>query len=278
MAGRPLAPSDRASAMRLPLVDAGRDLARRPVVRLIVRVGSLGIVAATVALLLIGWLANSSEVPIGLDLIGYRRGFERFVATGSPYEAFQLAASFTPEHLDFIHPPSFLPLIAPFAILPTPFDWVAWVLVPIVAILLLLRRLPWWSWPIAAFLAVHDSTVITVLNGNSSLYFSAAFGWSFFVGWPAGLLAIKPSLALLGVPGFVKAPRRFILLAFVPLALTAPFVPAWLDFVTVIRNAEGLGPLYSLVQWPVFLLVALPWLTTRGVARLRVSSMPASHR
>lgn len=235
----------------------------------IVVAGSLAVVAASAGLLLLGWLANQAAVPIGLDLIGYRRGFERFLATGSPYEPFQLAGPFTPEHLDFIHPPSFLPLIGPFTLLPTPVDWLAWIGLPLALWAALLWRIPWWAAPVAALLLVHDSTVITVLNGNSSLYFAAAFGWSLFVGWPAGLIAIKPSLAPLAIAGFLKAPRGLVALAVLPIVLTLPFVQAWTDFVTVLRNSQGLGPLYSLVQWPVFLLLALPWLTTRGIERLR---------
>ncbi len=244
-------------------------LLRSRLLRVVVVVASVTVVAASVGLLVLGWIADRDAVPIGLDLIGYRRGFERFLATGSPYEPFQLAGPFIPKHLDFIHPPSFLPLVGPFTLVPTPFDWIAWVAAPLALWLALLRRMAWWAYPVAAVLAVHDSTVITVLNGNSSLWFSAAFGWSLFLGWPAGLIAIKPSLAPLAIPGLVKAPRRFIALAVLPVVVTLPFVGAWTDFVTVLRNSQGLGPLYSLVQWPVFLLLALPWLTTRGVDLVR---------
>ena len=57
-------------------------------------------------------------IPLGLDWLGYRAGFFRFLSTGTPYAPFELAGPFHPEHLDFIHPPNVLPLIAPFAVLP----------------------------------------------------------------------------------------------------------------------------------------------------------------
>ncbi|HLA16283.1 MAG TPA: glycosyltransferase family 87 protein [Candidatus Limnocylindrales bacterium] len=237
--------------------------------RLIVVAGSITIIVVAVAMFVGGWLLRQDEVPIGLDWIGYRRGWERLVTTGTPYQAFQLAGPYTPEHLDFIHPPSFLPLVAPFTILPSPFDYIAWMAVPTALTILLLRRLAWWAWPVVAILAITPNTLITYINGNSSMWFAAAFGWSLYIGWSAGLIAMKPSLAILGLPGFVRDPRGTAILVAIPLMATLPFLATWADWVTILTNAEGLGPFYSLVQWTVFTIVALPWITTRGVDRYR---------
>lgn len=242
----------------VPGTGAG-SLARRVVVG-----GSVAVVVVAVVLFVAGYVARPGDIPIGLDWIGYRQGWERLLATGTPYAPFELAGPFAPEHLDFIHPPSFLPFVAPFTTLPTPFDYVAWTGVALVLTSALLRRLAWWAWPVVAVLAVTPNTLITYINGNSSMYLAAAFGWSLYLGWPAGLLAMKPSLVPLAIPGFLHAPRRSLLLAVVPLALTVPFLAAWGDFVTVLRNAEGLSPTYSFVQWTVFVIVAMPWLGERA--------------
>jgi hypothetical protein len=233
-------------------------------VRLVVVGGSVAVVAVAVVLFAAGYLAQPDEIPIGLDWIGYRQGWERLLATGTPYAPFELAGPFTPEHLDFIHPPSLLPFVAPFTALPTPFDYLAWLGFALALTFALLRRLAWWAYPIVAVLAITPNTLITYINGNSSMYLAAAFGWSLYVGWPAGLLALKPSLGPLAIPGFLRAPRRSLLLAVVPLGLTLPFLGAWGDFLTVLRNAQGLSPTYSLVQWTVFLIVAMPWLGERA--------------
>jgi hypothetical protein len=238
-------------------------------VRLLVVGASIAIIVVFVAGFAFGTLRTDSNIPIGLDWIGYRRGWERLLSTGTPYQAFQLAGPYTPRHLDFIHPPNFLPLVAPFTVLPTPFDYLAWLAVPTVLTILLLRRLAWWAWPLVAILACTPNTIITYINGNSSMWFAAAFGWSLYIGWSAGLIAMKPSLAPLAVPGFLRDPRRTLVLVAIPLLLTIPFLSTWSDWVTILRNAQGLGPFYSLVQWTVFVIAALPWLTTRGLVRLR---------
>jgi hypothetical protein len=243
-------------------------MARDRRVHLLVVGASIAIIAVVAAGFAIGTIRSDTNIPIGLDWIGYRRGWERLVETGTPYQPFQLEGTYTPRNLDFIHPPSFLPLVAPFTILPSPLDYLAWMLVPTALTLWLLRRMAWWAWPLVALLAITPNTLITYINGNSSMWFAAAFGWSLYIGWSAGLIAMKASLAPLAVPGFLRDPRRTLVLVAVPIALTIPFLSTWLDWVTILRNAQGIGLSYSLVQWTVFTIVALPWLTTRGLDRL----------
>lgn len=237
--------------------------------RLVVVGASIAIIVVFSLAFVVGTLRSDTNIPIGLDWIGYRNGWERLVATGTPYEPFQLTGRYTPEHLDFIHPPSFLPLVAPFTVLPTPFDYLAWLVVPLALTILLLRRMAWWAWPLVAVLAVTPNTIITYINGNSSTWFAMAFGWSLYVGWSAGLIAMKASIGFLALPGFVKDPRGTLALVAIPLLLTIPFLDTWLDWITILQNAQGIGVFYSLVQWTVFTIVALPWLTTRGLGWLR---------
>jgi hypothetical protein len=212
------------------------------------------------------WWLTRQAIPLGLDWAGYRAGFYRFLATGMPYEPFQVNGTFTAVHLDFIHPPSFLTLVAPFALLPWPLDYLLWIGTPIVLLLVLLRRMPWWAWPIAALLASTDSVYYPIINGNSSLWMVAAFAWGLFIGWPAGLIAMKPSLLPLAVGG-VHRPRPALVLAIVPILVT---LPLWPTYITVLRNAHL--PLdYSITQWALIWLAALPWITTAAPGDLRRS-------
>ncbi|HYC06831.1 MAG TPA: hypothetical protein VEG29_02810, partial [Candidatus Binatia bacterium] len=87
---------------------AGRGFDRVRFVRRLAVAGSLAVIGVQVVLFAVGWIADASRIPLGLDWLGYRAGFERFLATGSPYAAFELNGAFTPQHLDFIHPPNFL--------------------------------------------------------------------------------------------------------------------------------------------------------------------------
>jgi hypothetical protein len=236
-------------------------------VRRVVVAGSLTIVLAQAAMFAIGWIVWRDWIPLGLDWLGYRGGFDRLLATGTPYAAFELAGPFHPEHLDFIHPPNFLPLVAPFAILPQPLDYIAWVVIPVAIYVWLLRRLSWWAWPIVAFLSTTNSLQYPILNGNSSLWFCAAFGLGLRWGWPVGLIAMKPSLAPLAIVG-LRRPIPTFFLAVIPLVLTIPLFPPYL---IVLRNMD-VPWWYSWGNYSLIALAALPWLTERlphWLARIR---------
>ncbi len=236
-----------------------RDLRRsRPVppLYLVVPLASTAVVLAVWAAIAIDWLG--ARPPIGHDWEGYRQGFFRWLETGTPYARFELVGAFHAQYGDFIHPPSFLPLVAPFALLPFPLDGILWVGVPLVLLALLLRRSPWWAYPFAAGLLVHSEMEYTVLNGNSTLWMAAFLGWGLRLDWPAGLIALKPSLGPLVLVGW-RQPRRTLAVAAIPVLLT---LPLWPDYVIVVANAH-LPLSYSLGQWPVLALGALPWLCDR---------------
>ena len=247
-----------------PRFDRGR-FARRLVVG-----GSLAVILVQVVLFAVGWIANHDAIPLGLDWLGYRAGFERFLATGTPYAPFELVGPFTPMHLDFIHPPNFLVLVAPFVVLPHPLDFIAWDAVPIAIFCFLLRGLPWWAWPAVAILSTTNSLQYPILNGNSSLFLVAVFGLGLRLGWPMGLLAMKPTLAPLALLGLVgRRPFRLVgpavaigaALAIVPLMLTLPLFPTYL---TVLRNMQGIPLTYSIGNYSLIALVLLPWIIERG--------------
>jgi hypothetical protein len=227
---------------------------RRRLFRRAVVIGSLTLVAAQVVMYVVGWLTQRDSIPLGLDWLGYRAGFERWLATGSPYAPFELAGPFTPEHLDFIHPPNFLLLAGPFSLLPHPLDYILWVGIPIAIFVWLLHRIPWWAYPVVAFLSMTNSLQYPILNGNSSLWMTAVFSLSLRYGWPAGLLAMKPSLLPLAFAG-LRRPVPTFLLAAVPVALTLPLFPA---YVTVLHNAN-LPLTYSVSNYSLIALALVPW-------------------
>jgi hypothetical protein len=251
---------------------AAPDFDRQRFLRRVVIAGSLAVVGIQVALYVVGWLANHNAIPLGLDWLGYRAGFDRLLATGTPYAPFELAGPFTPEHLDFIHPPNALVLIAPFAILPQPLDYLAWIAIPIAIFCYLLRGLPWWAWPAVALLSTTNSLQYPILNGNSSLFMTAIFGLGIRYGWVVGLLAMKPTLAPLAIVGFRRSPRTLLVagtLAIVPILVTLPWLA---DYVTVARNMQGIPLTYSVSNYSLIALAALPWVAGKlpgWVARLR---------
>ncbi len=251
-------------------------LDRAALVRRLVVVASLTVIGVEILAFAIGWIAWRDRIPLGLDWLGYRAGVERLVATGSPYAPFELAGPFVPEHLDFIHPPNALLLFAPFVVLPQPLDFIAWDAIPLAVLAYSLRRLAWWAWPFVALLGATDSLQYPILNGNSSLWMCGAFSLGLRFGWPAGLIAMKPSLAPLAVVG-LRRPLPAIVLAAVPIVLTLPLLPAYL---VVLRNAN-LGPSYSITQYSLVALAAWPWLAERlpgWLQRVRAARPRASQR
>jgi hypothetical protein len=235
------------------------DFDRSRVIRRIVVGGSLAVVLVQVVLFTVGWIANHDQIPLGLDWLGYRAGFERLLASGTPYAPFELAGPFTPEHLDFIHPPNFLVLVAPFAVLPQPLDYLLWDGIPIGVFVYVLRNLPWWAWPAVAVLSMTNSLQYPILNGNSSLWMCAAFGLGFRLGWPAGLIAMKPTLIPLAIVG-LRRPTWTAGLALVPIAATLPLFP---DYLVALRNMQGIPLAYSLSNYSLIMLAALPWVAER---------------
>jgi hypothetical protein len=246
------------SAAGAPPTRHGSALDRAAILRRLVVVASLTVIGVEVLAFAVGWIAWHDRIPLGLDWLGYRAGVERLVATGSPYAPFELAGPFVPEHLDFIHPPNALLLFAPFAVLPHPLDFIAWDAIPLAVLAYPLRRLAWWAWPVVAVLAATDSLQYPILNGNSSLWMCAAFSLGLRFGWPAGLIAMKPSLVPLAVVG-LRRPGPAIALAVVPILVTLPLLPAYL---VVLQNAN-LGLSYSITQYSLVALAAWPWLAGR---------------
>ena len=146
----------------------------------------------------------------------------------------------------------------------TALDFIAWDAIPIAVLAYPLRRLAWWAWPLVAALGATDSLQYPILNGNSSLWMVAAFSLGLRFGWPAGLIAMKPSLAPLAIVG-LRRPVPAILLAVIPIVVTLPLMPSYL---VVLRNAN-LGLSYSITQYSLVALAALPWVAERLPAWLQ---------
>ena len=54
---------------------AGRGFDRARFVRRLAVAGSLAVIGVQVVLFAVGWLADASRIPLGLDWLGYRAGF-----------------------------------------------------------------------------------------------------------------------------------------------------------------------------------------------------------
>jgi hypothetical protein len=158
----------------------------------------------------------------------------RLALTGHVGAAYTLPALAALEHataimdprtlLAFFYPPTFLLLCLPFAALPYPAAFVAFVCVPLVSLAVGLRRilpadfLPrgagslWGYLPVAAF----PGLLMNAATGQNGFWSAACFAWALLwletrpalAGACLGMLVVKPHLALV-VPVALLAARRW---------------------------------------------------------------------
>lgn len=165
---------------------------------------------------------------------------------------------------DNIYPPNALLLFVPFTIAPA-FLW--WLIPTLILGYALLRWRPnAWGWAGIALVVLWPRKLGAVLFGNTDMWMAAFIAAGLLWGWPAVLLIIKPTLAPLALVGVRHHSWWFAAgLALVLLVLT---LPLWLDYITALRNARGLGWDYSLGSLPLVLAPLIAWLA-RGRLEVR---------
>jgi hypothetical protein len=201
-----------------------------------VAVGAVFILSAVALFVFAGVLLGAAaRGEIGYDADFYVEAARRWLTTGEFYYPRQFNGRYSAEGLVMLYPPVALYLFVPFTVLPR-FLWWA---VPLGVIVwhLWTARPAWWSWPVmAGLLALLPASVILVY-GNSDLWASAVIVLACRYGWPAVLLALKPSLVPLSV---LWAPRREWWLALaVLLVLALPFGSLWLEWITAMANVDS---------------------------------------
>lgn len=220
------------------------------------------IVAVSFALFLaqLAWFAADGIAIImpDWDRGHYMDAARRFLETGTPYLANEVAGPFDYVPLTFLHPPLALWLMTPFAFLPD----ALWYIVPIaiVAACLIAWRPSPLAWAVVALCLLWPRTPAMIVTGNTDMWATAAVALGLRFGWPGPLLMIKPSLAPLALAG---AKRRAWWLGWVLVfALSVPFGALWYDWIQVLLHAPG-GLLYSALAVPGVAMPIAAWLGRR---------------
>lgn len=236
------------TAISAPLVLDRRPVRLAAFALAVVLLGYAGLVLYATATTTFAGLA-------GLDLDAYLAATRRWLASGTPYLANEVAGPFAYAPLTFLHPPLALLLFVPFLVLPAVLWWAIPVALTVVAIGSL-RPAPW-TWPLmAAGLCVPSFSAAFVV-GNTDLWVCAFLAAGLRWGWPAVLIVAKPSLIPLAFVGAVD--RAWWISAAVLGAVALAFGSLWLDWLHVVLNSPG-SILYS--------LGAVPWLLFPVIARL----------
>ncbi len=217
-----------------------------------------GLVVVAIVNLVQGGLSEWGREFALRDLDGYLDGARRFLATGSPYDPLAVAGAWQLGPHSFIHPPTALPLFLPFLVLPAFLWWV----IPIGVTVYAVRRLspaPW-SWPIMALGLVWIRSTGSLLAGNTDMWAMAFVAAAAVWGWPAALLAVKPTFAPFAV--LATGRRSFWLAAVAIAAVSLAMAGLWFEYAAVIRNS-GLSAAYSLLNLPLVAIPAVAWLGRR---------------
>ncbi len=226
---------------------------------------TVGFLAVAVVLLFDYAGTPAGQRLLAADVVkGYLPGAQRFLDTGSPYLAEQVAGPWTLDYHSFIHPPVALFLFTPFLVLPLALWWILPIGLTLAAIVRL--RPSAWAWPLMAACLLWPRSTGSLLAGNTDIWAMTAVATGAAWGWPVVLLAIKPTFAPLGLVA-IRARSTWIAAA-VLAVISLPMIPLWLDWLAVITNAH-LSWTYSLLNLPLVCIGAIAYLGRRRHATPR---------
>jgi hypothetical protein len=224
----------------------------------ILRIAAIG---ATVVILGVGLAlfqrsaSGGLSAFVGTDINQYLRATQRWIETGTPYLASDVAGPVIHGSATFLHPPVSLYLFAPFLVLPL----ILWWAIPIGVVFWSVWswRPAWWSWPFLALALAWPRFHGALLVGNTDLWVCAGVALGLRFGWPALVVAVKPSLLPLMLAG-VRHRSWWVGAAVVALAC-APFALLWVDWFRVMLNGPG-NLAYSLPNVVWVAMPAVAWL------------------
>lgn len=231
-------------------------------------------VAIALVLVYLAWWAWQISMPFGLagDFDLYVAIGHRILAGGPLYTDAQLAGPHVTLVGDAMYPPSTMPLILAFAIMPDLPARLLWYAIPIVVTLWCTWRLRPTGWPAVAALCLFaaPSSVVSIYLGNPVIWATMAVALGTLYRWPAVFVLLKPSYVLFAIPGLIALPRMSSRLGWAVVGAfalgSAVVLPVTIDWFRVMLNARGdySGVGYALANLP--LLVA-PWVAWYGRSR-----------
>jgi hypothetical protein len=209
---------------------------------------------------------------LGVDHAMFMDFGRRWLEGGTIYLPYQLAGPYAYDvgsgttdvaTIPALYPPIVGPLFAIWRLLPA-FLWWA-IPLGILAYALVRWRPAMWAWPLMLATLIWPNTADSLWAGSSNLWMVAGVTGGLLWGWPAAVIAFKPSLApfmLIGVR------RRSWWVAIAAVALLAlVMLPEWSRYVSALRNLESPGLVYSLGDLPLLLVPVIAWAARRPSAR-----------
>jgi len=229
----------------------------------------LALITATVGFLVLvpvqtlQLLSLADDASVGIDYRPIMEASQRWVAGESFYPARQLEGPYVRLGLlpdgttEINYPPIALYLFVPFTILPALLWWA--LPLGLIALALLRMRPAMWTWPILAFLLYNPKTQEVIIAGNPGMWVTAGVAWGLLLGWPALMVAIKPSLGPLAFVG-IRHRSWWIAVGVVAIAALPFGLGMWLDWIAGIRNMTNGSVLYSAHELWINAIPIVAWL------------------
>jgi hypothetical protein len=204
----------------------------------------------------------------GLVGVDYRLFMElgrRWLEDGSMYLQYQLTGPYAFDVgaggtdvtiMPSLYPPFVGPIFAAWRPLPA----AAWWLIPlaILAFAVIRWRPAPWTWPLLSAVLLWPNTAGPLVTGNTTLWIAAGVAGGLLWGWPALLVALKPSFAPFILIGVRR--RSWWVGAAVLAGLSMFMISDWSRYFEVVRNTQGAGVLYSLGDLPLAVAPVIAWL------------------
>jgi hypothetical protein len=207
--------------------------------------------ALAVGTWLLGIRAGAVLPGLGMDLDTYRNAAASWLSGGPFYQPYQLAGSYDVARQPILYPPMAIPLFALFTVLPR----VLWWVVPAVVFVAVVPRTPA-RLALALSLVAWPQSIMLIWAGNPVMWVASFLALARFRPWFAPLVLIKPTLAPFAL---YRSNRRTWWYALLFLGVVSlAFGSMWLDYVTVLGNAENWqGAAYIFGNVPLLLLCLL---------------------
>lgn len=195
----------------------------------------------------------------GFDFRFYSQVGAQWLADGSFYLPHQLAGPYVfTSMIDVVYPPVALPLMVAAAVMPA----LLWWAIPVGVVLYVVANYhpPAWAGVVMLGLLCWPKSEYSLIMGNTDVWAMAAVAGGLRWGWPAALLAIKPTLLPFALVGVRRRPF-WVAAAIVGLVGLA-MLPIWSDYVTAMRNLR-LDPGYSIGSFPLLVVPVVAWWSRR---------------
>jgi hypothetical protein len=205
---------------------------------------------------------------LGVDHAMFMDFGRRWLDSGTIYLPYQLTGPYLYDigsgtmdvaTMPALYPPIVGPVFAVWRVLPA----VLWWAIPLAVLgyAVVHWRPSVWAWPIMLATLIWPNTADAIWAGSSTLWIVAGVAGGLLWGWPAAIIAFKPSFAPFILIGIRRRSWWIAVCLLAVLALT--MLPEWLRYVTVLGNLDSPGIVYSFGDLPLLLVPLIAWVARR---------------